>query len=248
MHRGQIALAGALLAVSWAPAAHANLPGGGWRDIRCFSDERVLPAVTAMDDYYGPVTFGATPPCPRPRVAAVAGVFDNPGDLQRAWRAMRRAGLAFGYPYVAPSFEVWLDLPTSKLAIVAGLFASTADANAWSAKHPGFRQVRVSANIENVGKWQVVQLDARGPVPAIDRKQARDDTARGNRSPIVWRDTGERVHLPPPRRPPRPSACEVPGDALFIFRSTRFDRLVRTTGEEDVLDFLPVECGTGRVG
>src|ERR1043165_8699788 len=57
-----------------------------FRDIRCFTPERVLPAVTHLDSFYEG-TYAPKlphgPPCPRPRAAVIAGAFADEPQAQR---------------------------------------------------------------------------------------------------------------------------------------------------------------------
>ena len=240
------AVLGALAAVSTSAVARAeNVPPGAWRHIRC-SDDRVLPAVTDIDAFYGWGTHGAAPPCPKPRIAMVAGVFADAAEVANAWRALRTDNLPFGYPFVAPAVPMWLDLPESKMAIVVGLFASAADADDWSRTHPGFRQVRIRQNMNRLGDWIAVKIAAPDPVPAVDRAQAVHFARRAMKVPMISRATGEPIEPKPPRGKPRPPICRVPGDELFVFRKNTFERLRSTPWRDGVLeglDFLPIRCG-----
>jgi hypothetical protein len=210
------------------------------------SDEDVDDATVVEGRDAGRPGAGAAPPCPKPRIAMVAGVFGDPTEVAHVWRALRADDLAFGYPFVAPPVPMWLELPASKMAIVVGLFASAADADDSSKKHPGFRQVRARQNMNRLGEWVAVNIAAPDPVPAFDRTQAVRFARQAMKVPLVWRATGEPIEPKPPRRKLRPPVCRVPGDGLFIVRRTDFDRLQSTPYRDGViegLDLLPIRCG-----
>jgi hypothetical protein len=238
---------GALAIVSTGAVARAEkLPRSIWRNVRC-SDDGVLPAITDLDAFYGSAgTEGAAPPCPKPRIAMVAGLFGDPAELTRVWRALHTDNLSFGYPFVAPAVSMWLDVPASKMAIVAGLFASAAGADDWSKKHPGFRQVRIRPRVNRSDSWVAVEMFAPDSVPAFDRTQAMRFAQQAMKMPKVSRETGEAIEPELPRRKLRLPICRVPGDGLFIFREADFERLQSTPWRDGVLeglDFLPIRCG-----
>src|SRR5262245_15686504 len=111
-----------------------------FRNIRCFTPERVLPAITHLDSFYEWAYTSKLPhrlPCPRPRAAVIAGAFADEAQAQRALAGLRGRELPFGYPLVVAPLELWLDLPVRRVAVVVGLFQRREDAEAWQRTHPG---------------------------------------------------------------------------------------------------------------
>lgn len=77
---------------------------------------------------------------PPPSIAAVAGVYDSPAEAERAVRAVPLASRSPGYPWVVDARELGVaDATLHGLAVVLGLFAERADADAWCAAAPAGR-------------------------------------------------------------------------------------------------------------
>jgi hypothetical protein len=235
-----------LLAVGLLPretsarSAPAQLPEEAkpFRSIRCFTPERVLPAITHLDSFYEWTYASKLPhalPCPRPRAAVIAGAFVDETQAQRAVAELRGRELPFGYPVVVAPLDLWLDLPVRRVAVVVGLFQRREDADAWQRTHPGFTQVRVlrSANDGRADPWRVIRLSASGPVPAYSERQAVR---------LSHRDAGT---FPPSRRVP---ICHAPAHGLFALPTKQFDDAIDGKEGEHVdrdgINLIPIRCGT----
>jgi len=208
-----------------------------FRSIRCFTPERVLPAITHLDSFYEWTYAPKLPhtlPCPRPRAAVIAGAFADEAQAQRALAELRGRELPFGYPLVVAPLELWLELPVRRVAVVVGLFQRRADADAWQRTHPGFTQVRVlrSANDGRPDPWRVVRLSASGPVPAYSERQA---VRLSNRD--AGKFSGSRLA----------PICDAPGDGLFAVPTKQFDDAIDgKKGEhedKDAINMIPIRCG-----
>jgi len=213
-----------------AERGRAPLEREAFRRIRCLSPEGVLPAVSDLNDFHNQAFV--TLPCQKPRVAMVAGSFNDVGEARRLLAELRaRRDLPFGYPVVAHPGAMWLPLPGKRLVLVVALFHQRKDADAWQRRHPGFEQVKLSNHPEYV--WAdsfVIPLASADPVPAYDLRQA-----------IRLSEASIALKAPPRNVAPR---CRIPGDALFVFREKRFISLVyERKSEERSMFFLPVLCG-----
>jgi hypothetical protein len=183
--------------------------------------ERVLPAGLYFRS--GSYVSGRCPDCPRPTHAALVGVHALPGDAERAARAVPPEALPPGYPWAVHTDDLGLaDDRRRGLAVVAGLFASLADADAWLAAASCLRGlVRLAPLLEAAPeegpadpparRVAVVQVGPAGPVPAyapadLDRlEEAVPDTGG---------DADELRRVAARRLAP---VCHVPGGALFTF-------------------------------
>jgi hypothetical protein len=208
-----------------------------YRRIRCLSPEKMLPAITNLDSFYPPpfdvrLRHG-TLPCPRPRVAVVAGAFTDAADVQRSLLELRDRKLPFGYPVVATATDLSLDEPEDTIAVVVGLFRNRAEASSWRRTHPGFTSVRVLARSgDKLSLLEIVRLTGPAHVPAYRLK----DAIR-----LSERDAGT------PSRGGVAPVCQVPGDALFAFPSKAFEEAIfgpegAPFPEQDRVQLLPVRC------
>src|SRR5262245_36604397 len=86
-----------------------------FRGIRCLSSDGVLPAVTNLHSFDDGARVQLR--CPEPRVAVIAGAFNDEESARRLLTELRGRELPFGYPVVAHPDALWLGGPRRKIVV-----------------------------------------------------------------------------------------------------------------------------------
>lgn len=202
----------ALAALAGFVALVPSQQAGAWprrtlvtpRGEQCFSAGRVLPAGV----FYRTVGWyeAEFDRCPTPAVALVARAHADTQEATATVRSLRGRALAPGYPWAVA--EPYAGLAGSGIAVVVGLFASVADAEAWRARLPDVpltvapllpeREALAALQAYQAGRRAVVQIIAPAPVPAY----AEEDLDR-----LLSNDRRERASVRP--------RCMVDPDTVF---------------------------------
>ena len=210
-----------LLALLVLPSlAHAQ------RDVRCRSDEGVLPAGV----YW--VTVGwyeESLDCPRPGVALVEGLHRTGPAASRAVRRLRGVAFEPGYPWVVHTRYAGIE--GDGVAVVLGLFEDAEHAQRWAASRelddtralgvlePEAAIARFASN--RGGRRDdpiptVTQIVGSGPVYALNTSDARRVERAGGRAA---------------------AACEVRPGTVFVF-----DREIEERVRLQHYAWMPVRC------
>ena len=134
---GLIALLGiGAVLIPAVASAQAWMAGSRWKgpkakDLRCHSEDRVLPAGLFFRDigWYEQELRS----CPAPSVALVAGVHPDEASVEKTLAALNGVALAPGYPWVAHTRYAGFE--GDGVAVVLGQFETPEEAGAWLAKH-----------------------------------------------------------------------------------------------------------------
>jgi hypothetical protein len=190
---------------------------------QCFTEGRVLPAGV----FYRTIGWGEAqfPDCPTPTVALLARAHVDAREATAAIRSLRGRGLAPGYPWAVA--EPYVGVAGSGIAVVVGLFATTADAEAWRARLPdvpltlapllGEREALAAVQTLQRGQVRrVVQIVAPAPVPAYSAADVARPSASDQRPRAALR----------PRCTVAPDTVFESGEAITYTR-----------------DWEPVRCG-----
>jgi hypothetical protein len=173
--------------------------------------------------------FNGCSSSPHP-VAAVIGVYATPELASAALRAVPRGRLPMGYPLAVHVDEVGLDWPEKGIALIAGLFADEARAQAWATAHAGvFDGVKLAKLLDaRPGRAHppfVIRIQA-GGATAYDRRPIDRLLQKESMSNDEMRGTVTAQDMK--------ALCRLPGDTLFTatYEDVSFHRA-----------WAPVHCG-----